>query len=764
MVGRTTIKKFAWPILIGFIVFTSLFAFQLRTIRFDYDFEKFFPMEDSETKFFYEHRAKFESDNDFLLIAIENKSGIFDLHFLKKVDRYVEQLGKLDMVNSVTSITRQQQVFLLPTGSAVTKPYINLDSNNLVKDSISIYNSKELINTIVSADGTSLCLFIKHEDYISKKKSDSLLESVHELTEKFNFEKIFVAGRVVGQSFYINKMNYEMFLYFGLSGILMIVFLFIAFRSAWGIFIPLVILVGSLIWIVGLMGLFNQPVNIILTTLPCVMFVVAMSDVIHLTSRYLDALRVDDDKAGAMIIAIKEVGMSTFLTSLTTAIGFFSLYFVNIEPIRVYGIVLGVGVLIAFFLTIVTLPALFYIFPSPNYIIKKKESHFWAQYLRKWFVIILRRRAVIIISVLSVTVVCFIGLMKIEANNYLMDDMRADEPLKQDFNYLDEHYGGIRPLEMAVILKDTSKSFWDKDVLLEISKVEDFLENNYGAEVKQSLAQTVKVMNRSSHAGLNEYYEIPTSNKTLKSYKRKLKFADRGKFYASLIDSNETVTRISGGIGDLGNTIMTKKNKSLEQFLTKLDSKDWLEFKLTGTSHLLDKNMSYLASSLVKGLLLSIGIVALIMGIIYRSVTMLIISIIPNVIPLVIVAGIMGYFGITLKTSTAIIFTIAFGIAVDDTIHFLGKFKHELMKGKSKIYALKRSYLTTGKAMIMTSLILCSGFLLLMLSTFMGTFYMGMLLSMTLIFALILDMTLLPVLIFIFYHPKVKKDTKTLEK
>jgi hypothetical protein len=182
-----------------------------------------------------------------------------------------------------------------------------------------------------------------------------------------------------------------------------------------------------------------------------------------------------------------------------------------------------------------------------------------------------------------------------------------------------------------------------------------------------------------------------------------------------------------------------------------------LEFKLTGTSHLLDKNMNYLATSLIKGLLFSVLIVALIMGLVYRSWNIIIISIIPNILPLILVAGIMGYFGIALKTSTAIIFTIAFGIAVDDTIHFLGKFKTELSKGRSKIYALKRSYITTGKAMILTTLILCSGFLLLLMSSFLGTFYMGLLLSLTLFFALILDLTLLPVLLMLFYKPKNKK-------
>lgn len=754
MVGKETIKKLSWPILIGFVVFTSIFGIQLWQTQFDYDFEKFFPIEDEETAFFYDHRAKFESDNDFLLIAIENESGIFNLPFLKKVNRYANELKKNDLIESITVITDQKQFFLLPTGLTAEKPYISFQEQELKKDSISIYNSKELINTLVAKNGKSLCLFIKHKEYISKKKCDLLIDSVNVTTKKFNFEKIHIAGRTIGQAYYIEKMNHELLFYVALSAILIVLFLYIAFRSLWGILIPQVILLGSVVWIVGAMGLFNQPINIILTTLPTVMFVVAMSDVIHLVARYLDALRVTNNTVESIQIALREVGFSMFLTSITTAIGFFSLYFVNVEPIRIYGIVLGFGVLIAFFLTIVTLPALFYIFPNPNYILDKKESQFWIKQLKKWFVFVLRkRRKVILISILAL-IIGIVGLLQITADNYLMDDMRASEPIKQDFNFLDDNYGGIRPFEMAIIIKDSTKSFWDEEVLLEIEKVEDYIENNYGAEIKQSLLQTIKIMNRSSHAGIGSYYKLPTSKRTLRSFKQKLKMAGRGKLYDLLIDSTGTISRINGGIGDLGGTIIRSKNKELNAFLNKLTSKEWLEFKVTGTSHLLDKNMNYLSTSLVKGLLFSVLVVALIMGLVYRSWQILIISILPNLIPLVLVAGIMGYFGIALKTSTAIIFTIAFGIAVDDTIHFLGKFKTELNKGRSKIYALKRSYITTGKAMILTTLILCAGFLLLLLSSFLGTFYMGLLLCLTLFFALILDLTLLPVLLLLFYHPK----------
>ena len=167
-----------------------------------------------------------------------------------------------------------------------------------------------------------------------------------------------------------------------------------------------------------------------------------------------------------------------------------------------------------------------------------------------------------------------------------------------------------------------------------------------------------------------------------------------------------------------------------------------------------------MASSMVKGLLLSVGIVALIIGLLFRSIPVMLISLVPNLIPLVTIAGIMGLMGVELKISTAIIFTIAFGIAVDDTIHFLGKYKFELMKGKSPLYALKRSYLTTGKAMILTTLILCSGFLLLMLSSFMGTYYMGILMCVTLFIALIADITILPALLMLFYQRKSRVKSR----
>ena len=756
MVGESTFKKYIWIALTVFLGVSVVLGYQLTNVRFDYNFEKFFPADDDDTDYFLEYRKRFQSDNDFLLIAVERKAGVFDESFLRKVDEFTKVLESTDIVTYVHSITNLEEQKIYPGGISTSEPYVNFEDFQKEKDSARIYKNAELVNTVVAEDGKSICLFLRHEDYISKKKSDQLINDVEAASKKFDFEKVRVAGRIVGQRYYIDKMTYEMMLFIVLSAFLIVLFLFIAFRSGWGILIPQIVIMGSMVWVIGLMGVFNEPINIILSILPSIMFVVTMSDVIHLVSRYLDALRTEDSVYKAIMLAVREVGLATFLTSVTTAVGFFSLYFVKVQPIQAFGIVMGFGVLIAFILTFLLLPILFYLFPGPKYIRQQKKRPFWKKHLARAFIFILHKRIGILAVSGGVILISIIGITQIRTNNFLMDDLKPEETLKQDFDYLDKHYGGVRPFELSVTIKDSTKNVWNLEILQTLETVENYLEKEYGVSINNSLVKTLSVANRGAHGGDKDEFKIPQTQKKIRTYRRMIRMVDRGEFARSFIDSTETNTRISGSIPDLGNIVVTKKNDALLDFLKDQDMNGTIEYRITGTANLIDKNLKYLSESLMKGLAVSILIVALIIGLIYRSGTILVISIVTNILPLLFIAGFMGYFGIELKTSTAIIFTIAFGIAVDDTIHFLGKFKHELLKGKGKLYALKSSYMITGKAMILTTLILCSGFILLVFSSFLGTFYMGLLLSITLFVALIADMTLLPVLILLFYKERKK--------
>ncbi len=761
MVGEKFFKRYAKLLFVILILITIGFAIIIPSIKFDYDFEKFFAKDSEETKYYFKHRETYQSDNDFLLIAIEREKGIFNKKFLNRVESLKVELEELKYVTYARSISSEKELYLITGGAIGRKPFFSNDTKLLKNDSTRIYNHKELINNLVAKDGKSLCIFIKHEDFLSGKKSTILNDQIQALVKKYSFEKARVAGRTIAQKFYLSKMTTELLMFLAFSVVLIILFLWIAFKSMWGILIPQIVLVMSVIWVLGFMVVFNEPINVILSILPSIMFVVTMSYVIHLVSRYMDYLRAGMTKYDAISISLREVGLATFLNSFTTAVGFITLVFINLQPIQSFGIVTGIGVTIAFILTIVVLPLSFYVFPSPKKITETKDPPYWNKFLRKLFVKIVHQRKLVIIIFALLTVVFGLLTFKLEVNNYMLDDLKSSEPIKQDFNFLDKHYGGIRPLEYAIHIKGDNDC-WDLEVLQELNKIEDYLVNNYKAKINVSLITFIKVLNQSSHLGNPEYFKLPETQREIRKLKRPIKFAEKGELFKVVVDSTQKNVRISANTPDWGNKKATLENKKFENFLAKNINPDLISVKYTGTAFLLDKNISYLSMNLVEGILVSVSIIVIMMLIIYRSWKLVLLSVIPNIIPLIVLSGMMGLMHVDLKISTSVIFTISLGIAFDDTIQFLAKFKIELDKGKSKVYAIKTAYLVTGKGMILSSLIVCSGFLTLLFSSFLGTFMMGFMISITLFVALIADITLLPVLILVFYKPKKKIAVEVL--
>lgn len=755
-IGEKEFKRIGILVFVVIGLLTALFAYKATQINFNYNFEEFFPANDPDSDFFYDHRQRFESDNDFILLAIENNSGIFNEDFLKSVNELSTKISELSLVQYTREITSEKEVFINSNGTSFLRNYIHLDSLQLNQDSSNIYENKELVNSLVNKKAKSLAIIIRHQDFLSKAKSDKLVAQIESLTSKYNFDDTRYAGRAIGQKYYIDTMTTEMVFFIGLSVILIIFFLFIAFKSIWGVVIPQIVIVLSLVWILGVMVLMNEPINILLSILPSIMFVVGMSDVIHLVSKYIELLRAGNTKLDAIKISFKEIGLATFLTSLTTSVGFFTLLLVNVKPIQKFGLAVGIGVLIAFVLTFTLLPVLFYYTKTPKITKTKEAGRFWINTMRKTYLFTLRKRkAILVVSIIIIGIFSY-GTSLIVQNNYLMDDLKNSAEIKKDFDRLDNEFGGVRPFELAVEIKDSTKSVWDSKVINELETVESYLTSTYGVTIKASLPYYISILNRSSHAGNTDYFKVPDKNSKIRKLKRPLKMANEGKLIKTVLDSTERNTRISGTIPDWGSIKVNEKNIDFKKFLTQNIDTTVLDIKLTSTAHLLDKNMSYMSDSLVQGLLLATLIVALIMGLLYKSISIVLLSIVPNLIPLIIIGGVMGFFGINLKITTAIVFTIAFGIAVDDTIHFLSKFKLELNKGKSKLYALKSTFISTGRAIVLTSVILCSGFLMLLFSDFLGTFYMGLMISLTLIFAVIADLFLLPILLLFFFKPKKK--------
>ena len=340
-------------------------------------------------------------------------------------------------------------------------------------------------------------------------------------------------------------------------------------------------------------------------------------------------------------------------------------------------------------------------------------------------------------------------MSRIEVDNKMLEDLRDTHILKQEFNYMENAFSGCRPFELSIELKSDTQAY-SAAFLHDLDTIGSFLTKEYGVGGLISLSEIIKTSNKALNAGQQEFYNIPQDPYELGKIEKFLNRKDLREISSLYYNKEKNLIRISGKVADSGRKHYDTLNTRLGDFIAANRTTDF-NFHVTGTAHLIDLNNKSLVENMVWDLLLSVVVIGLVMGVVYKSWKMILLTIIPNLIPLLIVAGIMGLTGIPIKVSTSIIFNIAFGIAVDDTIHFLARVRTVLGEGLSVIYAVKRTFLTTGKAMIVTTLILSGGFLTLILSDFLGTFYIGFLISLTLFIAIVCELMITPLLVMFFY-------------
>jgi predicted RND superfamily exporter protein len=501
------------------------------------------------------------------------------------------------------------------------------------------------------------------------------------------------------------------------------------------------------LWQVGLITLLGKPLSILTMLLPTILFVVGMSDVVHILERYIECLRQGRSQARSLAIAYYEVGLATFLTSLTTAIGFATLLNSGIPPIREFGAYTAFGVMLAYGLAYTLLPSVLLLVRTPVAADQDETRTSWYAPLHGIFRWMLRNRRAVPWAFMLLTVVSLTQITRLKVDNFLLEDWPEDDPQKQDYYWFEEHFGGVRPFEVEVTLTDSTRTVWELDVLRSIEAVEGHLTQQYGVRAVISPVTIVKTLNKAFNGGSDAFYALPDDPDECRRLVKRAELFSGTQRMATLVGTDKRTARITGRMKDEGGYVHRGRNAELDAFIAGLDKPEGLHFSQTGMAYLIDRNNEKLSSQLIGGLSISFVLIAAIMAWVFRSWRMTVIALIPNIVPLVVVGGIMGLLGIDIKVSTAIIFTIAFGIAVDDTIHMLGKLRIELMKGRSLAYATKRAFLSTGKALVITTIMLLSGFVSLVFSGFASVYYMGLLVSITLAVALVADVLLLPLLV-----------------
>ena len=465
-------------------------------------------------------------------------------------------------------------------------------------------------------------------------------------------------------------------------------------------------------------------------------------------TKYLQEIKLGKSPDEAIRVTLREIGLAILLTSITTAIGFASLLISNVPPIREFGLYAAIGVVFTFIISIVIIPnALLWL--KPERLVRKKavDNHpFWGESMSWLYQFTVNKAGAIIKVFLLVVISCIVLIFFIPLETFLIEDIGKKDPIRTSMEFFEKNSYGLRPFDIGIHVSEGHNAL-DQEVLIEMEKIQKFLDQKgfFGPFISPvTIIQEANYLYKNSRA---QHRKVPDNQEDVDELLAYGSLNDLDKFMKRVVSPDSTVARISSRVPDLGSDIFEKFYIDLDSFITQNCNTELFSYRLTGHAYVTENNLHYLRRSLMTGLALAFVVIALIIGLLFRSWKMLLISMVPNVIPLVLTGGVMGLFGIHLTASTALVFVIAFGIAVDDTIHFLTRFRLEINQGHSRETAIHNTLQGTGKAMILTSLVLLGGFIILLVSDFGGTFNTGLFTGLTILFALLADLVLLPILI-----------------
>ncbi len=745
-------KRSKWVLAVALLL-TGLTLWRSAQIEFNYDFSRFFPPEDAVTIAYERFKADFGSEENYLLVGLPASSGIFNEAFLGKVNNLTQRLESLPDILSVSSPTNLQYLLLDPLmGIPSRQALLSLNKpENLQADSVRVFESAELVGTYFSSDRKAVSLLLVHTPGASDSICSALNDGIYQVLEELAMSEAVVAGRCSGQTYYVRLMRQELVVFLSISLVLIFLFLGLAFRSAWGIWVPLAIVGLAVLFVVGLMESVGKPLDIISNVIPSVLLVVCLSAVVHILSKYMDELRTGTPRREALIRSLRMVGRANLLTTLTTAIGFLTLTTSPVQPMAEFGLFMAIGVAIGLGLAYTVLPSLLVWLPNPRLSQADAEMGFWYQYLHRLLRWVIASRKAILWASIVLVLLCGWGISRLQVNNRLLEDLKSDNPVRQAFGFYEERFSGARPFELELCLTDSTADLFALPILQQVDTIEGWLTAQYGVGFLISPLSYLKGLERARSGGNPLAYTLPETDRELRRSLRLLRQGGERSGWEKWFATERGCMRISGKMADQGSIDIRAKDEKFAQFMADFPA---FSYQITGTAVLVDRNNQLVADNILLGLTLAFAVIAILAGVIFRSFRMVLITLIPNILPLMIVGAYMGFAGISIKLSTSIVFTIAFGIAVDDTIHFLTRF-HTEAKRMHWVWALRRAFLSTGKAIVITTLILSGGFLALTFSDFMGTFLIGLLVSMTLFSALIADLILLPVLLLLFYRDNV---------
>lgn len=608
-------------------------------------------------------------------------------------------------------------------------------------------------------------LYIKQEVVNTRGRRDFILKKLNPLLE--NFEKTQNIDLKISGMPYIRTMNSknifdEMKLFLGAALLITTGLFFFFFRSVRATLISMITVIIGVIWAFGFIGLFHFEITVLTAIIPPLIIVIGIPNCIFLINKYQQAIRKTKNQQKALELMISKVGYATLMTNVTTAMGFATFILTSNTLLVEFGTIASVCIMGLFILTILVIPLLYSLMPVPKKRHLKHLDKRWVEGLTNWMEkIVTNHRTIIYITTLIALIISIIGVNQIKVSGSLLEEMSKEEGFFKDILFFEEEFDGIMPLEIMIDTKKP-KGIYKLSTLKRIEQLNNTIELYPELSATKSVVNIVKYAKQAFYNGNEKFYQLPSSQERnfMYPYIKNLGNKD-GNLLSSYVDSTGQFARVTTFMKDVGTDKMEQIEASLLPEIEKIFPKEKYDVKLTGRALIFQKGTNYLVKNLVQSLALAVVLIVIIMLYMFRSWRMALVSLLPNLLPLIITGGIMGFVGVPIKPSTILVFSIAFGISVDDTIHFLAKYRQELKNNDGDVYkATVTSIKETGLSMFYTSTVLFFGFGVFLLSGFGGTKALGGLTSATLLFAMLSNLVLLPALLFSLGGKSVVKTVK----
>ncbi len=758
-------------ILVAITAITIFLGFQWRNLSMTYTEANLLPKKHSVNQQYDDFLSKFGEEGNLIVIGFKDPNFFTPKAFAK----WNELMTGLKLSNNVELVVSISDLKKLQKDTLAQKfELVPLIDHEQINDQAYLHNIKtELFNNLPFYEGLLFntksgsirsAIYLKKEIVNTAERKTFIFETLLPKIEKFEKSTgidLRVSGMPYIRTINAENMKGEIGLFIGAALLITSLIFFFFFRSYRATFISIFILIFGVMWSFGTLGLFHYKITILTAIIPPLIIVIGITNCIFLINKYQQEIKMHQNQAKALQRVISKIGVSTLMTNLTTAVGFATFMITGNELLYEFGLVTSINVITVYLLTLLIVPIMYSFMPMPK---EKHLYHLSKNYLSSvlgWVEKVVKTKRTYIYTVYVLLLVfSVIGVMQMKVSGSLIGEMPKSASFFKDILFYEKEFNGVMPLEIMINTK-RKKGVMKLSTMKKMDELQKTIEQIPELSKPVSIVNLVKYSKQAFYNGNPEYYDLPTSQEQvfILSYAKNATKNTKDNLMKSYVDSTGQYARITTYMKDIGTKDMATIEEKLKTKINAIFPKDRYEVTLTGKALVFQKGTSYLINNLIESLIFAILLIAGLMAYMFRSAKMILVSVITNILPLCITSGLMGYLGIPLKPSTILVFSIAFGISVDNAIQFMAKYRHDLKMNDGKIKKSVFSALQeTGVSTFYTSIVLIFGFAIFTLSSFSGTVALGGLISCTLLFAMFANLLVLPALVLTFEKKKTIQE------